>query len=316
MVALVPAESPTIAELLARGDHPTMSFEFFPPKDDAGQLQLAQTARDLGPLSPDFVSVTYGASGSTRSRTIDATRFLNAQTGLRVMGHLTCVGQSVAEVTGAVEAYAEVGIRHILAVRGDPPGGPTAPWQRHPEGLDNATDLVRLVKAAGDFCVGVAAFPDAHPEHSDVDLDARILAEKEQAGAEFAITQLFFDPDSYFRLVERVRAAGCGLPIIAGIQPVTNVAQIERFATLSGADLPAPVVNALREVADDPAAVRRVGVRIATELCDRLLAGGAPGLQFFTLNRSTATAEILANLRLIPPHHDAPAATVRAGGGQ
>lgn len=292
-----------------------MSFEFFPPKDDAGQQQLAQTARDLGPLDPDFVSVTYGASGSTRSRTVDATRYLKAQTGLRVMGHLTCVGQSVAEVTGAIEAYSEVGIRHILAVRGDPPGGPTAPWQRHPDGLDNATDLVRLVKAAGDFCVGVAAFPDAHPEHSDFDLDARILAEKEQAGAEFAITQLFFDADSYFRLVDRVRAAGCALPIIAGIQPVTNVAQIERFATLSGAELPARIVSALRQVADDPAAVRRVGVELATDLCDRLLAGGAPGLQFFTLNRSTATAEILANLRLIPPHRDVSGVQVTAGAG-
>ena len=297
-----PLASPTIADLLSNGTRPTMSFEFFPPKDDTGQVQLHQAIGELEPLQPDFVSVTYGATGSTRSRTLDATRMITSRTGFRTMGHLTCVSQSVAEVRGAIESYAGAGIRHILAVRGDPPGGPTAPWQQHPEGLANATELVRLVKRTGDFCVGVAAFPDAHPDRSDFELDARVLAEKEEAGAEFAITQLFFTADAYFRLVERVRAIGCRLPIIAGIQPVTNLAQIERFATFSGADLPGPMVAALHAVADDPAAVRAVGLEIATTLCDRLLAGGAPGLHFFTLNRSKATAEILANLRDIPPH--------------
>ena len=295
--------SPTIADLLSAGTHPTMSFEFFPPKDDAGQEQLQRALVELEPLHPDFVSVTYGATGSTRSRTIDATRMVTERTSFRTMGHLTCVSQSSAEVEGAIRSYAEVGIRHILAVRGDPPGGPTAPWSPHPDGLPNATELVRLVKRTGDFCVGVAAFPDAHPERSDFGLDARILADKEEAGADFAITQLFFDADAYFRLVERVRGLGCRLPILAGIQPVTNLAQIERFARFSGAALPTPMVDALHAVADDPAAVRAVGLEIATGLCDRLLAGGAPGLHFFTLNRSRATAEILANLRQIPPHH-------------
>nr|WP_300151721.1 methylenetetrahydrofolate reductase [NAD(P)H] [Propionicimonas sp.] len=298
----MPAPGRTIADLLASRDHATMSFEFFPPKDDAGQTQLLDAIGGLDPLHPDFVSVTYGASGSTRARTIDATRLIRTRTQATTMGHLTCVSQSVAEIRGAVAAYADAGITHILAVRGDPPGGPTAPWQRHPEGLDHATDLVRLVKDAGDFCVGVGAFPDGHPEHFDFDLDARVLAEKEQAGAEFAITQLFFDADAYFRLVERIDRLGCRLPIVAGIMPVTYVGQIERFAALSGADLPARVVARLREVADDPAAVRAVGLEIATELCDRLLAGGAPGLHFFTQNRSKATAEILAALRQIPPH--------------
>lgn len=306
MVSTVPETAtesrPTIAGLLTGGGRPTMSFEFFPPKDDVGQRQLESAIAELEPLRPDFVSVTYGATGSTRSRTIDATRLITSRTTIRTMGHLTCVSQSNEEVRSAVQTYAEAGIRHILAVRGDPPGGPTAPWHPHPEGLANATELVRLVKAGGDFCVGVAAFPDAHPDRSDFELDARVLAEKEQAGAEFAITQLFFSADAYFRLVERVRALGCRLPIIAGIQPVTNVAQIERFAAFSGAALPASVVDALHAVADDPAAVRAVGLEIATELCDRLLAGGAPGLHFFTLNRSRATAEILANLRAIPPH--------------
>lgn len=294
--------SPTIADLLAAGDHPTMSFEFFPPKDDAGQQQLVRAVGELEPLRPDFVSVTYGASGSTRGRTLDATRTITAQAGFRTMGHLTCVSQSRAEVEGAISSYSEAGISHILAVRGDPPGGPTAPWQPHPEGLRNATELVKLVKSSGDFCVGVAAFPDAHADRKDFTLDARILAEKEAAGASFAITQLFFNTDAYFRLVERVRAIGCQLPILAGIQPVTNLAQIERFATFSGAPLPKPLVDSLHAVADDPAAVRTVGLEFATAFCDRLLAGGAPGLHFFTLNRSKATAEILANLRQIPPH--------------
>ncbi len=298
----MPDLSPTIAELLAAGERPTMSFEFFPPRDEAGQEQLTRAVQELEPLRPDFVSVTYGASGSTRGRTLAATRTITTQAGFRTMGHLTCVSQSRAEVEGAIAAYADAGIRHILAVRGDPPGGPTAPWQPHPEGLGNATELVRLVKSAGDFCVGVGAFPDAHADRKDVDLDARILLEKEAAGASFAITQLFFSTDAYFRLVDRVRALGCRLPILAGIQPVTNLAQIERFATFSGAPLPASLVDALHAVADDPAAVRAVGLEFATAFCDRLLAGGAPGLHFFTLNRSKATAEILANLRTIPPH--------------
>ena len=274
-----------------------MSFEFFPPKDDAGIAQLVEAITALRPLRPDFVSVTYGATGSSRERTIDATKLIAARTDALTMGHLTCVSQSTTELRGAVQAYAEAGVRHILAVRGDPPGGPTAPWQRHPEGLDNATELVRLVKESGDFCVGVGAFPDGHPEHHDFDLDARILAEKQQAGAEFAITQLFFDAEAYFRLVERVRAIGCTLPIIAGIMPVTTISQIERFAGFSGAPLPDAVVSRLHAVADDPAAVRAVGVDIAVELCDTVLAGGAPGLQFFTQNRSRATAQILSALR-------------------
>ncbi|MCC6495538.1 MAG: methylenetetrahydrofolate reductase [NAD(P)H] [Propionibacteriaceae bacterium] len=294
--------APSISDVLAAGDHPTMSFEFFPPRDDAGQTQLLDTIAGLDPLRPDFVSVTYGASGSTRARTIDATRLIQTRIEAVTMAHLTCASQSVDEIRGAIDAYTEAGVSHILAVRGDPAGGPTAPWERHPDGLDNATELVRLIKASGDFCVGVAAFPDGHPEHHDFDLDARILAEKEQAGAEFAITQLFFDAEAYFRLVERVRRLGCRLPIIAGIMPVTNVAQIERFAAFSGADLPQHLVARLHAVADDPAAVRAVGIEVATELCDRLLAGGAPGLQFFTQNRSRATAEILARLREIPPH--------------
>ncbi len=280
-----------------------MSFEFFPPKDDSGTQRILDAIAALQPLRPDFVSVTYGATGSSRERTIDATEVIAARSDAITVGHLTCVSQTREELRGAIAAYAAAGVRHILAVRGDPPGGPTAAWQTHPDGLANATELVRLVKESGDFCVGVGAFPDAHPENHDFDLDARILAEKEQAGAEFAITQLFFDADAYFRLVERVRKLGCKLPIIAGIMPVTTIAQIERFASFSGADLPPAMVSRLRAVADDPIAGRAVGVETAVELCDALLAGGAPGLQFFTQNRSTATVDIRKRLREIPPHH-------------
>jgi len=293
---------PSIAQLLAADGRPTMSFEFFPPKDDAGAQTLLDAIDALEPLAPDFVSVTYGATGSSRERTIEATRLIHPRTSAITVGHLTCVSQSIADLSAAIDAYAEAGVGHILAVRGDPPGGPTAPWQRHPDGLDNATELVELVKSCGDFCVGVGAFPDAHPDRKDFELDARILADKQRAGAEFAITQLFFDADAYFRLVERAGRHGADLPIIAGIMPVTAIGQIERFAGFSGADLPTAVTDRLYAVADDPAAVREVGVEIAVELCDRLLAGGAPGLQFFTQNRSTATAEILGRLRRIEPH--------------
>ncbi|MDR1710758.1 MAG: methylenetetrahydrofolate reductase [NAD(P)H] [Propionibacteriaceae bacterium] len=275
----------------------TTSFEFFPPKTDAGVAQLRAAIRDLEQLRPDFVSVTYGANGSTRNRTIDAARFIAQETSVQTMGHLTCVSQTAAELRGALASYQAAGVKHILALRGDPPGGPRAVWETHPGGLANATELVRLVKASGDFRVGVAAFPDGHPEHFDFALDAQILAEKQAAGAEFAITQLFFRAEAYFELVERARDAGCTLPIIAGIMPVTNVAQIEKFAELSGAELPGPITARLRAVADDPAAVVETGREIAVELCRELLAGGVPGLHFFTQNRSTATREILSALR-------------------
>ncbi len=210
------------------------------------------------------------------------------------MGHLTCVSQSKADIAGALHSYSAVGVRNILALRGDPEGGPTATWHTHPDGLPNATELVKLVKATGDFCVGVAAFPDAHPEHHDFELDAQILLDKQEAGAEFAITQLFFRAQAYFALVERLRKRGCTLPVIAGIMPVTDLKQVRRFAELSGAELPQPIIQRLQA---NPEAVPQVGVEIAVELCQELLAGGAPGLHFFTQNRSTATKQILNTLR-------------------
>ena len=272
------------------------SFEFFPPKDDAGEQTLWEAIRRLERVRPTFVSVTYGAGGSTRERTVRVTGRIARETTLTPMAHLTCVGSSVAELRQVVGGYASAGIRNVLALRGDPPGGPGAAWTPHPEGLNHADDLVALIRSLGSFTVGVAAFPDKHPESPSLDQDADVLVRKADAGAEFAVTQFVFDADSYVRLRDRVVARGRDLPIIPGLMPVTSFAQVRRMAELSGTPLPASVVARLEVVADDPAAIRAVGVQIATELCQRLLAEGAPGLHFYTMNRSLATLEVYANL--------------------
>jgi methylenetetrahydrofolate reductase (NADPH) len=289
--------TPTITELLATAKRPLFSFELFPPRDEAGTRQLWQTVRELESLGADFVSVTYGASGSTRERTIGATEAIARHTTLRTVAHLTCASQSREQLRRVIGSYAAAGVRHVLAIRGDMPGGPREPWVRHPDGLANATELVGLVRSLGDFCVGVGAFPDPHPSSLDAELDARILVDKARAGAGYAITQLFFRPEDYFALVARVRALGCDLPIIPGIMPITNVRQVTRFAELSGAALPDEVVERVEAVAGDDDAVRRVGTALGTELSEALLDGGAPGLHFYTQNRSRATREIYANLR-------------------
>jgi len=290
------ARTPTVAELLATSTRPLFSFELFPPKDEAQSRQLWQTVRELESLGADFVSVTYGASGSTRERTIEATQAIALHTTLRTVAHLTCASQSREQLRRVIGSYAAAGLRHVLAIRGDMPGGPREPWVRHPDGLDNATELVALIRELGDFCVGVGAFPDPHPSSLDAELDARILVDKARAGASYAITQLFFRPEDYFALVQRVRALGCDLPIIPGIMPITNLRQVSRFAELSGAALPPAVVDRVEAVAGDDDAVRQVGIAIGTEMSHALLDGGAPGLHFFTQNRSRATREIYANL--------------------
>jgi methylenetetrahydrofolate reductase (NADPH) len=287
----------TIRELVAGGER-SFSFEFFPPKDDEGERTLWKAIRELEPLQPTFVSVTYGAGGSTRDRTVRVTEGIAADTTLTPVGHLTCVGQSSDALRSVIGAYAAAGVRNVLALRGDPPGGPTAPWERHPEGLDHAVELVRLVRSLGDFSVGVAAFPEKHPEAVDLDADARVLAAKAEAGAEFAVTQFFFRADDYFSLVARAEALGCDIPIIPGIMPITNLRQIQRFAELSGAEVPAEIVEHISAFGDDKAAVRSAGIELATRLCDELLGGGAPGLHFYTLNRSKATREIFTNLQV------------------
>jgi methylenetetrahydrofolate reductase (NADPH) len=290
----MPTRRHTVAELMAGGGR-SFSFEFFPPRDDAGEAILFQTIRELEGLRPTFVSVTYGAGGTTRDRTVRITERIASETTLTPVAHLTCVGHSRDELRTIVGRYADAGVRNVLALRGDPLGGVGRPWQSHPDGFDRAVDLVRLVRRLGSFCVGVAAFPEGHPEAASLDADAQALAAKAAAGAEFAITQLFFRASDYVRLLERVRALGCDIPIVPGIMPITSLTQIARFAELSGTSVPAEVVAALDGL-NDPADVRAAGVRLATALCDELLGQGAPGLHFYTLNRSTATREIFANL--------------------
>lgn len=288
------ATAPLVRDLLADGG-PTFSFEFFPPRDDEGERQLWQTIRRLEPLQPSFVSVTYGAGGSTRDRTVRVTERIATETTLTPVGHLTCVGHSRDELRRVIGRYADAGVRTVLALRGDPPGGPSAAWVRDPDGFNHAIELVELVRTLGDFSVGVAAFPQGHPEASSLDADAAVLAGKAAAGADFAITQLFFDADDYRDLVGRVRALGCDLPILPGIMPITNAAQLRRFAELSPGAVPDRLVAEISQL-PTPAAVRARGIELASALCAELLDQGAPGLHFYTLNRSTATTEIFALL--------------------
>jgi methylenetetrahydrofolate reductase (NADPH) len=284
-----------VCDLLATGA-PSFSFEFFPPKTDEGEAQLWQAIRELEPLRPTFVDVTYGAGGSTRDRTLRVVERIAKETSLTVVAHLTCVGASRDDVRAVVGDLRRAGVRNVLALRGDPPGGPSATWEPHPDGLHHADELVRLLHDEGDFCVGVAAFPEGHPESPDRTTDVKYLAQKCAAGADFAITQFFFDEGDYAALVETARNVGCDVPIIPGVMPVTNVRQIERFAELSAAAFPPALAERLHAVEDDGDAVRAIGVEVATQLCCDLLDGGAPGIHFYTLNRSTATREIYARL--------------------
>lgn len=280
-----------------RAPTPSFSFEFFPPKDDEGEDLLWHTIAELEPLQPTFVSVTYGAGGSTRERTVRITGRIAESTSLLPVGHLTLVDQSRGDLEAVLKQYEAAGVRHVLALRGDPAGGPGTVWTPHPEGLDYAVDLVVLARQLGCFEIGVAAFPEAHPDAEDLDADARVLAAKAAAGAEFAITQLFFRASDYFALVDRARALGCDIPIVPGIMPILNLGQVSRMAMLSGTALPDEVLAVFAPFGDDKAAIRAAGIELASELCRELLAGGAPGLHFYTLNRSKATREIVDNLR-------------------
>jgi len=277
----------------------TVSVEFFPPKDDAGEARLWEASSALETIAPDFISVTYGAGGSTRDRTIQITKEITKRTGRGTVAHLTCVGSTKAELIEILRQYKGAGIKSILALRGDPVGGPAASWVTTDGGFDYADQLVELAISQGGFEVGVAAFPDGHPAsegNSEKDID--VLIRKEELGATFATTQFFFESSKWEKLVSKLEARGSKLPVIAGILPITNVKQLHRMAELGGTPIPANIAKVFSEIADDAEAVRKAGVELATKLCEDLISLKVPGLHFYTMNTAVATLEICQNLEL------------------
>jgi methylenetetrahydrofolate reductase (NADPH) len=284
-----------IAQILDESQ-PVFSFEFFPPKTDEGLANLHAALDDLKEDGPDYVSVTYGAGGSTRETTIGVVKSIKQQYGIEAMAHLSLVGTSVDGLRAVLDEIQGAGIENVLALRGDPPRGETE-WIAHPEGLEYSVELIELIQREYDFCVGAACFPEVHPQAASPEDDLRYLKRKVDAGASFLITQLFFDNRDYFDFVDQARAIGIDVPIIPGIWPVTNYAQIKRIAELCQSRFPDRFERELEERKDDLDAVADLGVAYAALQCVELLAKGAPGIHFYTLNRSPATRAILAALR-------------------
>jgi methylenetetrahydrofolate reductase (NADPH) len=289
-----------IDEIIAASDGPVFSFEFFPPKSDEGERNLRATLEDLQAFHPDFVSVTYGAGGTTRGRTVELTHWIKQDLGIEAMAHLSCVGSTREELREILDGMRKAGIENVLALRGDPPRGQTE-WRPHPGGLHYSTELAALITGSYPFSVGAACFPEVHPEAPDLAHDLRFLKEKVDAGASFLVTQLFFDSELYFNFVDEARAVGIEVPIIPGIMPITDVSQIKTITGMCGATIPPALLEALEWRAEDRDAVLDLGVAYATLQCAELLARGAPGIHFYTLNRSPATRAILSALRLLRP---------------
>ena len=287
----------TVTERIQRGT-PTFSVEFFPPKSDEAESTLWRTIRDLEPLDPAFVSVTYGAGGSTRDRTVRTTGRIATETTLTSVAHLTAVDASMDDLRHVIGSYAAAGIRNVLAIRGDPPGDKDADWVPHPSGLSYTDELVHMVKRLGEFCVGVAAFPYGHPRSEDEEADTRFFVQKVKAGAEFAVTQMFLDPEDFLRMRDRIAAAGCEIPIIPGLMPITSARTLERAGDFSGAPVPSFVSERLEPLTDDDDAFREAGIDLCVELSQRLLDEGVGNVHYYSLNRSPAVAEVAGRLGL------------------
>ena len=288
-----------IDDILAAG-RPVFSFEFFPPKTEAGERNLYSALAELRTLEPSFVSVTYGAGGSTREKTIEIVKRIRDEYGLEAMAHFTCVGATVPQLRETLDEMAVAGIDNVLALRGDPPAGQEA-WTKTEGGLEYSRELIELITDGYPFAIGAACFPETHIHAASPETDLEYLAEKVAAGADFLITQLFFDNKFYFDFVARVRAMGIDTPIIPGIMPITHAGQVERMASMCGSAIPEGLRRELHERGDHPEAVLDFGVAYATLQCAELLAAGAPGIHFYTLNRSPATRAILSALKLSKP---------------
>ncbi|MCD6728169.1 MAG: methylenetetrahydrofolate reductase [NAD(P)H] [Solirubrobacteraceae bacterium] len=289
-----------IDDILKASEEPVFSFEFFPPNTPAGERNLYEAIAKLGPLAPAFVSVTYGAGGSTREKTIEIVTRIRQEMGLEAMAHFTCVGATRDELRATLDELTRRGVENVLALRGDPPAGQSE-WTPTDGGLHYSRELVELIRESYDFTIAAAAFPETHIHATSAADDLRHLKEKVDAGVDFLVTQLFFDNAAYFDFVSRARAIGIGVPIIPGILPITNIAQLERITSLCGAVVPDSLHTELMVRDDEPDAVESFGVAYATLQCAELLAGGAPGIHFYTLNRSPATRAILGALRLHRP---------------
>src|SRR3954468_16969528 len=291
-----------IDERLAAGGEPSFSFEFFPPKTDEGERNLGRALAELSRLAPTFVSVTYGAAGSTtqKRKTIDIVRYLKRDYGMEAMAHFTCVGADVHELRQMLDLMRDAGVANVLALRGDPPQGQVE-WTPTEGGLRYSRELIELIRDDYDFAIGAACFPETHIHATDAESDLRYTKEKVDAGARFLITQLFFDNRFYYDYVARAREAGIDVPIIPGIMPITNAGQIQRMTSLCGSCIPGRLQEELGKRAEDPRAATDFGVAYATLQCADLLANGAPGIHFYTLNRSPATRAILSALRTLSP---------------
>ena len=284
-----------IRDMLASGP-PTVSFEFFPPKNEAGFLRLYKTIEALRPLRPSYVSVTYGAGGSTRRRTVELVARIKRETGIEAMAHITCVGSAQGEISAVLDKLSASGIENVLALRGDPPRG-VARFEPAPGGFRYANELVGFIRDRHGFCLGAACYPETHPEAPSPEVDLVNLKRKVDAGADFLITQLFFDNRDFLRFRDRAVAADINVPIVAGIMPIRSLRQTKRFAEMCGASLPGPLVARMESLRGDHSAVRAAGVEHATSQCRDLLAEGVAGLHFYTLNHSRSTVEIYESIR-------------------